>query len=64
MKYIKNFIVNLFVVTCVWIFLIHWFGFKVLLTVPIFWWNKLKDKIHKAYVNLKGRTRRLKDGGF
>lgn len=44
MRYLKNFLVNLFTIIGVWIILINWFGFKVLLTIPEFWWDKFKNK--------------------
>lgn len=47
MRYLKNFLIDLFTIIGVWIILIHWFGFKVLLTIPVFWWGRLKNKLRR-----------------
>lgn len=47
MRFFKNIAVNLVTIIAVWIFLIHWFGFKVLLTIPEFWWNRFKNKFKR-----------------
>lgn len=44
MKYLKNFFVNLATFIVVWLFLIQWFGFRILLTIPVLWWDELKRK--------------------